>query len=63
MIFFVDLTKKGIILTHSPWMATVVLAVAIFQFDNRRGVQPVAHGPHTAQDDCECSPIHNRKFT
>ena len=28
-----------------------------------RGVQPVAHGPHAAQDSYECGPSHNRKFT
>ena len=27
------------------------------------GVQPAVHGPHAAQDDCECGPTHNRKFT
>ena len=27
-----------------------------------RGVQPVAHGPHVAQDGYECGPTQNRKF-
>ena len=28
-----------------------------------RGVQPAAHGPHAAQDGCECGPTQNHKFT
>ena len=29
----------------------------------RKGVQPVALGPHGAQDGYECGPTQNRKFT
>ena len=29
----------------------------------KQGVHPVAHGPHAAQDGCECDPTQNRKFT
>ena len=32
-------------------------------FDSTRGVQPVAHGPHAAQDGYECGPTQNHKFT
>ena len=28
-----------------------------------RGVQPVVHRPHTAQDGCEYGPTQNHKFT
>ena len=31
--------------------------------DPVRGVQPVAHRPHEAQDGIECGPTRNRKFT
>ena len=27
------------------------------------GAQPVACGPYVAQDDCECGPIQNCKYT
>ena len=35
-IFFAYLTKVGIILIHSHWVAIVVLAVIIFIFDDLR---------------------------
>ena len=28
-----------------------------------RGARPAAHGPHSAQDGCECSPTQNCTFT
>ena len=28
-----------------------------------QGVQPMAFGPHAAQDGYECGPTQNRKFT